>query len=121
METTRFDAAALLNTAERRAAYVAAALETGDVDEIRDALAIVARARGMAAVADHAGLSRPSLYKTLGVSGNPEFGTVVRVLAAVGIRLTAVAADQPRTRRTGNAKTGGRRIKGHARKAARVA
>jgi probable addiction module antidote protein len=102
METTRFDASELLDTPARRAAYLSAAFETGDPEEIRDALAIVARARGLAEVAREANLSRTSLYKTLGGNGNPEFGTVVRVLASLGIRLTATPAGRPRksTRRT---------------------
>ncbi len=96
METLRFDASELLDTPVRRAAYLTAAFETGDPEEIRDALGIVARARGLAEVAREAKLSRTSLYKALGGSGNPEFGTVVRVLASLGIRLTATPVVQPR-------------------------
>ncbi len=43
-KTTRFDAADYLDTEERPAASIAAALETGDADFVRDALGIVARA-----------------------------------------------------------------------------
>lgn len=114
METTRFDASELLDTPARRAAYLAAALETGDMDEIRDALGVVARARGLAEIAREAHMSRTSLYKALGDTGNPEFATVVRVLAALGIRLTATAVEQPRKSR--KAKPGARRRKAHARK-----
>jgi probable addiction module antidote protein len=96
METTRFDASGLLDTPARRAAYLSAAFETGDPEEIRDALAVVARARGLAEVARAAKLSRTSLYKTLGGNGNPEFATVVRVLACLGIRLTAMPAVERR-------------------------
>jgi probable addiction module antidote protein len=46
--TTRFDAAEYLDTAERRAAYITVALESGDADTVRDALLMAARARGMA-------------------------------------------------------------------------
>lgn len=96
METTRFDASELLDTPARRAAYLSAAFETGDPEEIRDMLGIVARARGLADVAREANISRTSLYKTLGANGNPEFGTVVRVLASLGIRLTATPVVQAR-------------------------
>ncbi len=95
MKITRFDASELLDTPARRAAYLSAAFETGDVEEIRDALGIVARGRGLAEVARDANLSRTSLYKTLGGNGNPEFGTVVRVLASLGIRLSAIPTVQP--------------------------
>lgn len=96
MEATRFDATELLDTPARCAAFLTAAFETDDPEEIRDSLGIVASARGLANVARDANLSRTSLYKILGGSGNPEFGTVVRVLASLGIRLTATLVVQPR-------------------------
>jgi probable addiction module antidote protein len=46
-KTTRFDAADYLDSEERQVVYITAALETGDADLVRDALGIVARARGM--------------------------------------------------------------------------
>lgn len=120
METSRFDASELLDTPARRAAYLSAALETGDVDEIRDALGILARARGLGEIGREAHLSRTSLYKTLGGSCNPEFGTVVRVLAALGIRLTVMPVEKPRGSRTAapatrRAKQGVRSRKGRGR------
>jgi probable addiction module antidote protein len=87
--TTRFDAAEYLDTAERQAAYITVALETGDLAFVRDALGVVARARGMGEIAKTAHLNRESLYKALGESGNPELGTVLRVLQALGLTLTA--------------------------------
>jgi probable addiction module antidote protein len=98
-KTTRFDAADYLDSEERQAAYIAAALETGDADFVRDALGIVARARGMAGVAKSAGLSRESLYKALGESGNPEFATVMRVVRAMGLTLSARTAAPTRSRK----------------------
>ena len=50
-KTTRFDAADYLDTEERQVAYIAAALESGDADFVRDALGLVARARGMGGIA----------------------------------------------------------------------
>ena len=92
-------AADYLDSEERQAAYIAAALETGDADFVRDALGIVARARGMAGVAKSAGLSRESLYKALGESGNPEFATVMRVVRAMGLTLSARTAAPTRSRK----------------------
>lgn len=86
---TRFDAADYLDTKERQVAYLAEALETGDADFVRDALGIVARARGMSEVAKSAGLNRESLYKALGESGNPEFETIMRIIRALGLTLSA--------------------------------
>jgi probable addiction module antidote protein len=48
--TTRFDAADHLDSEERQVAYITA-LETGDANFLRDALGIVARARGMGEIA----------------------------------------------------------------------
>jgi probable addiction module antidote protein len=45
------NAAKYLDTPERQAAYITAAFETGDPAFVRDAIGIVARARGMAETA----------------------------------------------------------------------
>ncbi|PSJ56502.1 addiction module antidote protein [Kumtagia ephedrae] len=94
METTRFDAAEYLDTPELQAAYITAALETGDLAEVRDAIGLVARARGMADIAAAAKLNPKSLYKALGDSGNPEFATVLSVLNALGLTLSATPTDK---------------------------
>ncbi|HZO45897.1 MAG TPA: addiction module antidote protein [Xanthobacteraceae bacterium] len=102
VKTTRFDAADYLDSEERQIAYITAALETGDADFVRDALGIVARARGMGEIAKGAGLNRESLYKALGETGNPEFSTIMRVLGAMGLTLSArptPATRAPRKRR----------------------
>ena len=102
-KTTRFDAADYLDTEERQVAYIAAALESGDADFVRDALGLVARARGMAGIAKKAGLNRESLYKALGETGNPEFGTVMRIVHALGLTLSArpaASGQTPKRRRS---------------------
>ena len=96
-KTTRFDAANYLDTEDRQVAYITAALETGDADFVRDALGLVARARGMGVIAKNAGLNRESLYKALGEAGNPEFGTVMRIVGALGLTLSARPAATRRT------------------------
>ena len=55
------------------------------------------RARGMGQVAKTAGLNRESLYKALGEAGNPEFATVMRVVHALGLTLTARPTARTRT------------------------
>src|ERR1700731_129167 len=96
-KTTRFDAADSINSEERQVAYIAAALESGDADFLRDALGLVARARGMGEIAKKAGLNRESPYKALGETGNPEFGTVMRIVRALGLTLSARPAEATRT------------------------
>lgn len=95
----KFDAAEHLRTPEARAEYLSIVLADGDPAEIRDALNVVARAQGMSEVAKAAGVTREGLYKTLGTGGNPEFATVMRVIGAMGIRLSAQAADAKRKKR----------------------
>ncbi len=98
-KTTRFDAADYLDTEERQVAFITAALETGDADFVRDALGLVARARGMGEIAKIAGLNRESLYGALGKSGNPEFSTVMRIVRALGLTLFVRPAAAGRTSR----------------------
>ena len=86
--TRPFDPAEYVDGDEGVAAYIEEALETNDPAFIADALGVVARARGMSRIAKDAGLSRESLYKALSAEGNPEFGTIVRVLQALGLRLS---------------------------------
>jgi probable addiction module antidote protein len=69
------------------AAYLEAALEEGDPALVAAALGDIARAKGMTQVARDAGLGRESLYKTLSPGGNPEFATIMKVVAALGLQL----------------------------------
>jgi len=88
-KTKPFDPAEYLDDSESIAAYMTDALETGDPAFVADALGVVARARGMTDVAREAGVSRESLYRALSADGNPEFSTVLRVVHALGLRLSA--------------------------------
>jgi probable addiction module antidote protein len=87
-KTKPCDPAEYLDTPESIAAYMTEALETGDPSFVADALGVIARARGMSEVAREAGVSRESLYRALSADGNPEFGTVMRVAQALGLRLS---------------------------------
>ena len=93
VETRPYDSARYLDSDEAIAAFMEAAFETGDPAFITHAFGIVARARGMTQIAKDAGLSRESLYRALGEGGNPEFATVLKVAKALGLKLTAVAAE----------------------------
>jgi probable addiction module antidote protein len=87
-KTFAFDAAELLDSPEAQAAYLSEIMAGGDPAEIAQAIGTVARARGMTAVARDAGVGRESLYKALSGEGNPEFGTIMKVLRALGLGLT---------------------------------
>jgi probable addiction module antidote protein len=92
--TTRYDVAEHLRTPQEMAAYLEATFEeaNGDATQIAKALGDIARARGMAQVARQAGLSRESLYKALSGERSPDFDTILRVVAALGLELHAEPA-----------------------------
>jgi probable addiction module antidote protein len=94
VKTTRFDSAEYLDSDEAIGAFIEEALATDDPAFITQALGTVARARGMSQIAKETGLSRESLYKALSADGNPEFSTVIRVMQALGLRLTVTAAER---------------------------
>ncbi|MFN3720576.1 MAG: addiction module antidote protein [Rhizobium rhizophilum] len=58
------------------------------------ALNTVARSLGMTSVAVEAGLGRESLYKALSDTGNPEFTTVLKLMKAMGLKLSALPIDK---------------------------
>jgi probable addiction module antidote protein len=70
-------------------AYLEAVLEENDPRLITAALGDIARAKGMTQIAKKTGLGRESLYKALSAEGNPEFSTVLKVIAALGLQLHA--------------------------------
>jgi probable addiction module antidote protein len=88
LRTTAYDSAQYLDSSEAVSAYMEEAMETEDPAFIAQALGTVARVRGMSEIAKQAGLSRESLYKALSPEGNPEFGTVLRVMHALGLRFS---------------------------------
>lgn len=90
--TSTWDPAEHLKTEEDMAAYLEAALEENDPSLVAAALGDIARAKGMTQVAREAGLGRESLYKALSPAGNPEFATILRVVAALGLQLHAAPA-----------------------------
>lgn len=93
--TTRYDIVEHLRTREEMAAYLEACIEeaNGDAAFIAKALGDIARAQGMTHVAREAGLSRESLYKALSGDRSPSFDTILKVVAALGLRLHAEATE----------------------------
>jgi probable addiction module antidote protein len=83
-----FDLAEHLKTDEDIAIYLSIVLEDDDSSELKHALGVVARARGMTEVARSAGLTREALYKALRPDSQPRFDTIARVCRALGLRLT---------------------------------
>jgi probable addiction module antidote protein len=90
--TKPWDPAEHFTTGADMAAYLEVALEEGDPALIAAALGDIARAKGMSQIARDTGLGRESLYKALSPEGNPEFGTIMKVVTALGLQLHASPA-----------------------------
>lgn len=89
-----WDPADHMRSEEDIIAYLQACLEEApdDATFLAAALGDVARARGMMQLARDTGLSREGLYKALSSDGNPSLETVLKVLRALGLRMTVTAA-----------------------------
>ncbi|MCP5270123.1 MAG: putative addiction module antidote protein [Burkholderiaceae bacterium] len=92
-KTIPWDPAEHLESEEDMAAYLEAALAEGEPALFAAALGDIARAKGMTQLARETGLGRESLYKALSPAGNPEFATVMKVVAALGLKLHATPAS----------------------------
>lgn len=78
-----------LTDPEYAALYLNDALNDGSVEEFLLALRNVVQAnQGMSKLAVNTELGRESLYKALSESGNPQFMTINKVLAALGLQFS---------------------------------
>jgi probable addiction module antidote protein len=91
---SRYDVVDYLKSEEDMAGYLDACIEEAgdDAAYIAAALGDIARARGMAQLAKDTGISREGLYKALSADGNPSLATVLKVVNALGLRLTTRVA-----------------------------
>ena len=87
VKTTAWDPAKYIETEEDAAIYLEDIFKSGDPDLIIAAIGDVARARGMAKIAEDTNLGRESLYKSLSQGGNPSFETIMKVLSSLGFGL----------------------------------
>lgn len=91
---SRYDTADYLKSEEDMVAYLEACMDEAGDDPafIAAALGNIARAHGMVQLAKETGLTREGLYKALSAGGNPSLGTVLKVLKALGLKLTPQVA-----------------------------
>lgn len=86
-----------LKNPSEAAAYLNVHLEK-DSDDSEElfliALRDVAKAYGIAGVAQDAGLGRESLYKALSAEGNPKLTTLKALLDSMGLRLSVEAKEK---------------------------
>jgi probable addiction module antidote protein len=87
-----FDAADYLDGEEVIAEYLNEALASEHPDLFLQAIADVAKARGMAQLAKDTGLGRESLYKALAPGAKPRYDTVLKLIRALGVELHATPA-----------------------------
>jgi probable addiction module antidote protein len=87
------DSAEYLTTPKKRALYLEAMIEESNNEPaaILFALNTIARSEGMTNVARTSGLSRENLYRSLSGSKKPEFGTILKVMSALGLQFHVVA------------------------------
>ncbi len=90
---SKFDAAEYLGSEEEIAAYLSAVMEENDPDLLIAALGDIARARGMAKLAEDSGLNRESLYKALRPGAKPRFETIFRIMRALNINMAATVSS----------------------------
>ena len=86
-----WDASEYLTSEQDAIDYLDAAAETGDPKLMQAAIGDVAKARGMGQIAKEAGVGRESLYKSLSHDGNPSFATILKVVHALGGRISIQA------------------------------
>ena len=94
LKTTKWDIQDSLQTPEDCALFIQAALEEAGNDPafMAAVLGDVARSRGMAQTARAAGITREGLYKAVAEGSNPSYATMVKILQALGLRFSVVAA-----------------------------
>jgi probable addiction module antidote protein len=88
--TKPFDIAEHLNSPEEIRDFLQEVAATGDESDLIHALNTAARAVGMTKVAQRAGMTRASLYKSLSGQSNPKFSTISKVTKALGCKLAVV-------------------------------
>lgn len=84
----KFDASRYLSTPEDIAIFLDEAIKMDDPNTLIHALSTAAKAQGMSEIARRAGVGRESLYKSLSDNANPGIGTVMKILHAMGVKIS---------------------------------
>ena len=67
--------------------YIMAAMVENDMDFLPIALGDVAKAHGIAKVAENSGISRRTLYKVFDEKGHPSFDLVIQIMESLGMEI----------------------------------
>jgi len=92
--TAPFDGAKYIRTPEDVVELLNDALESGESGYISVVLGVIARSEGMTKIAGKTGVNRQALYTALSEKGNPTLETLLKVLAALGLRLKCEASPE---------------------------
>jgi len=92
----RWDIQDHLKTEEDIQLYLDACFDEAGDDAafIAKVLGDIAKARSMTQLAKDTGMGRESLYKALSGEGNPSFGTILKVIHALGLKLHVELAGE---------------------------
>ncbi len=96
-KTIPFDGSKFFDTPESQAELLSEALQSGHAGYITQAFGVVARSRGMTAIAKEAGVTREALYKALRDDGDPKLSTLLGVARALGVKLSAEPLGKERS------------------------
>lgn len=94
MKYSKFDVVDYLDSEESIAEYLSAVMDERDPDLVIAALSDIAKARGMAKLAEDSGLNRESLYKALRPGSKPRYETIAKIMGALNVKLQAVPIKQ---------------------------
>ena len=96
LKLRKWDSAEHLKTEEDMAQYLEACLQEAGDDAafIAKALGTIARAKGMSQLSRDTGLGRESLYKALSGERSPSFDTILKVVSALGLKLSASVRNE---------------------------
>ncbi len=90
VQTYPYDSADFLTDEETLSEYLTLSLESGDTREIAQALATAVRARGgVTKLANESGLDSDTLNQMLQDDGQSPLGNMLKVMHALGVRLSA--------------------------------
>ena len=89
IEISDFDVSEYLDTDEKIADYLSSVMADNDWELFLRAIGHIAKAQGMTKVAKDTGLGRESLYKALTPGAKPRYDTMLKLLHALGVKLSA--------------------------------
>jgi probable addiction module antidote protein len=91
LKLAAFDVSDYLDNETVIAEFLSLAARDDNPDVLLKALSDVAKARGMAQIAEVSGLGRESLYKALKPGAKPRYETIAAVMKALNVKIEVVA------------------------------